>query len=195
MELARAPIRNMEPAIIDRLRLAFPAKTFTIERVPQTMTIKEFERISRLSPFIGLAWTGMRPDTASGRILKGKMLWRLIIVYMASSTLEARFKGDTRGLGLDAMIDVSVALLQGAEIPGVGFASVTLANSIIADGWSDDNIVIAQVDFDVTFSSPIGNLELKTLEDFLAFGITWAVSDDPDSHTAAETIPVPTTEE
>lgn len=189
MELARAPIRNMEPAIIDRLRLAFPAKTFTIERVPQTMTIKEFERISRLSPFIGLAWTGMRPDTASGRILKGKMLWRLIIVYMASSTLEARFKGDTRGLGLDAMIDVSVALLQGAEIPSVGFASVTLANSIIADGWSDDNIVIAQVDFDVTFSSPIGNLELKTLEDFLALGITWAIPDDAAAAIDELTIP------
>ncbi|MHC2481340.1 hypothetical protein [Rhizobium leguminosarum] len=189
MELERAPIRNMEPAIIDRLRLAFPAKTFTIERVPQTMTIKEFERISRLSPFIGIAWTGMRPDAASGRILKGKMLWRLVIVYKASSTLEARFKGDTRGLGLDAMIDVSVALLQGAEIPGIGFASVTLANSIIADGWSDDNIVIAQVDFDVTFSSPIGNLELKTLEDFLALGITWAIPDDAAAATDELTIP------
>jgi hypothetical protein len=191
MEFAHAPIRNMEPAIVDRLRLAFPAKTFAIERVPQTMTIKEFERIAHLSPFIGLAWTGMRPDTASGRILKGKMLWRLILVYKASSSLEARFKGDARGLGLDAMIDVAIALLQGAEFPGIGFASVTLANSIIADGWSDDAIVIAQVDFDVTFSSTVASFELKTLEDFLRFGIAWAVSDDPDSNPVSETNSTP----
>ncbi|MBB3963487.1 hypothetical protein [Rhizobium metallidurans] len=189
MNLLNAPIRNMEPAIVERLRLAFPEKTFAIERVPQTMTIKEFETISRRSPFIGLAWTGMRPDTASGRVLKGKMLWRLILVYKASSTLDARFKGDARGLGLDAMIDVSVALLQGAEIPGVGFASVTLANSIIADGWSDDAIVIAQVDFDVTFTANVAGFGLKTLDEFLAFGVTWAIPGDDAAATDELTIP------
>lgn len=192
MQLSHAPIRLMEPAIVERLRLAFPEKTFAIERVPQTMTIKEFEKISRQSPFIGLAWTGMRPDTASGRILKGKMLWRLIIVFKASSGLETRFKGDARGLGLDAMIDVAIALLQGAEFKGIGFANVTLANSIIADGWSDDAVVIAQVDFDVSFSIAPAAFELKTLDDFQTFGITWALDDDLDpDNTVSDTIAPP----
>jgi hypothetical protein len=78
MDLSSAPIRVMEPAIKARLRLAFPEKDFTIERIPQTLTIKEFERLSRLSPFIGLAWAGFKPDGANERITKGPLQGRQI---------------------------------------------------------------------------------------------------------------------
>lgn len=182
MDLASAPIRLMEPAIVDRLRLAFPAKTFAIERVPQTLSIKEFERLARLAPFIGLAWTGFKPDGAAGRMTKGDMLWRLILIFKASSTNEMRFKGDTRGLGLDAMIDVAVVLLHGWTIDGIGKCQVTLANSVIADGWLDDGVVIAQVDFAVSFAATPAIFALKTAEDFLRLGITWAV--DPEDADA-----------
>lgn len=189
MNLDHAPIRKMEPLIIERLRLAFPAKTFAIERVPQNMTLKEFGQIARLSPFIGLAWTGMRPDAANSRILKGNMLWRLFLIYKASNGLESRFKGDAKGIGLDAMNDVSVALLQGAELPGVGVATVKLANSIIADGWSDDDIVLSQVDFEVSFTSLVASFELKTVEALRSIGVTWALPGDDDAATDELTIP------
>jgi len=192
MQLAYAPIRVMEPAIIERLRLAFPVMDFTIERVPQVMTIKEFERHANQAPFIGLAWTGLKPDSASGRILKGQMLWRLILIFKASSGLETRFKGDARGIGLDAMVDVAVALLQGAVFPGIGLCTVTLANSIIADGWSDDQIVIAQVDFAIAFSITPAAFELVTLDDFKTLGVTWAISTDPNADTVNNEIAIPT---
>ncbi|WP_375588110.1 hypothetical protein ABWH89_12020 [Hoeflea alexandrii] len=147
MELSLTPIRSQEPLIIERLRLAFPEKTFALERIPQVLSVNEFKRLSKSSPFIGLAWTGMRPDLASGRMLKGVMQWRLVLIYKASSGLEARFKGDTKGIGLDAMIDVAMVLLQGVSFDGQGHTAVTLANSVIADGWSDDDIAIAQIDF------------------------------------------------
>ncbi|MGR8925029.1 hypothetical protein ACU8MB_14935 [Rhizobium leguminosarum] len=191
MDLAYAPIRKMEPPIVERLRLAFPAKDFSIERVPQTLTIKEFERLVKQSPFIGLAWTGMKPDPASGRILKGVMLWRLVLVFKASNGLETRFKGDRRGLGLDAMIDVAVALLQAAEIPGVGIATVTSANSVIADGWTDDNVVIAQIDFNVAFQISPAAFQLLTLDDLKRIGVSWAFAEDPEITVATDETELP----
>ncbi|SOC83118.1 hypothetical protein SAMN05421890_1563 [Ensifer adhaerens] len=189
MDLSKAPIARMETAITERLRLAFPEKTFTIERVPQVLTIKEFERLSRISPFIGLAWTGMKPDSDTGRSLEGKMTWRLILIYRASSTPEARFKGDRRGLGLDSMIDVSMALLHGWTLPGVGRAAVTLANSVIADGWSDDLLVIAQVDFEIRFNAPVADYDLVTAEELKTLATTWALDDSAE--TVTDTINIP----
>jgi hypothetical protein len=191
MDLAYAPIRRMEPSIVARLRLAFPEKTFAIDRVPQTLTIKEFERITHQAPFIGLAWTGMKPDPASGRILKGQMLWRLVIVFKASNTLETRFKGDKRGIGLDAMVDVAIALLQAHEIPGVGVATVTGANSVIADGWTEDSVVIAQVDFNVAFQISPAAFQLVTLDDFKRIGVSWSFAEDPDAVAASDETELP----
>jgi len=189
MDISLTPIRSQEPLIIDRLRLAFPAKTFAIERIPQVLSIKEFNRCAQTTPFIGLAWTGMRPDAASGRMLKGVMQWRLVLIYKASNTLEARFKGDTKGLGLDAMIDVAMVLLQGVDFKGQGHTAVTLANSVIADGWSDDNIAIAQVDFTFSFATTPAPLGLMSVDDFTALGITWEVSsEDPDANMVGVTL-------
>lgn len=180
LDLAHQPIRAMEPMITERLRLAFPEKDFTIERIPQTLTIKEFERLSQLSPFIGLAWTGFKPDGENNRITKGAMLWRLVLIFKASNSLQTRFKGDTRGLGLDAMIDVAIVLMNGWTLPGIGTSHVTLANSVIADGWTDDSIVIAQVDFEIRFTSTLAIYKLFTPEDFTAIGATWAVQPQLD---------------
>ncbi|WP_417436589.1 hypothetical protein [Hoeflea sp.] len=192
MDLSLTPIRSQEPLIIERLRLAFPEKTFAIQRVPQVLSIKEFTKYANASPFIGLAWTGMRPDPASGRMLKGVMQWRLVLIYKTSNTLEARFKGDTKGIGLDAMLDVAMVLLQGVSFEGQGHTAVTLANSVIADGWSDDDIAIAQIDFTFSFATTPAPLDLMSVDDFTALGITWEVAqDDPD----ADRVAVPLTDE
>lgn len=183
MDLSRQPIARMEALIKERLRIAFPPKTFGIERVPQTMTLSEFARLSRFTPFIGLAWTGMKPDGDAGRRLDGKMLWRLILIYKASNGLEARFKGDAKGLGLDAMIDVSMALLHGWTLPEVGRSAVTLANSVIADGFTDDAVVIAQVDFEIRFAAPVADYDLITLAEFKALAVSWSLDGAADTLT------------
>lgn len=175
LDLAKQPIRAMEPHIVERLRLAFPEKVFALERIPQVMTIAEFKRVAHLAPFIGLAWTGLKPDSDNNRITKGAMLWRLVLIYKASSTLEARFKGDARGVGLDAMTDVAVVLMNGWTLPNIGTSHVTLANSVIADGWTDDAIVIAQVDFEIRFTSTLAVYKLLTPADFAAIGASWNV--------------------
>lgn len=181
LDIQYTNVRKMEPQLTERLRLAFPEKAFTIERVPQVMTVKEFERLSQLSPFIGLAWVGLRAANDSGRLLKGSMLWRLILIFKASNGLQTRFKGDARGLGLDAMVDVSIALLHGWTIKNTGHVEVTGANSVIADGWSDDNVVIAQVDFQVLCAVSPANLNLITPEDFRGLSANWLVEPDPQA--------------
>ena len=176
MDISTAPIRIMEPAIVERLRLGFPAKDFAIERVPQVLTLTEFGRIARLSPFIGLAWTGFAPDgQTNARTTKGDMRWRLILVFKASNGLETRFKGDTRGLGLDAMVDVAILLLNGAVFDDIGTCQVTSAESVIADGWTDGDLVIAQIDLTVKFSATPRILKLITADDFAQLGITWII--------------------
>ncbi|MBB3947218.1 hypothetical protein GGQ73_003184 [Rhizobium skierniewicense] len=183
------PIRNQEPLIVERLRIAFPTKTFTIERVPQTMSLTEFQRIAKLTPFLGLAWTGMKADGDNGRMLKGNMLWRLILVNKVSSGHEARFKGDRRDIGMDAMVDVAAVLLQGVSFQGQGTTNVTLANSVIADGWSDDNIAISQLDFTFSFACRAAATGKMTPEDFKGLGITWAMPGAGDDFT--DTIETP----
>lgn len=181
IDLEKNPIARMDKAITDRLRIAFPEKTFTIQRVPQTLTLKEFERIVHLSPFIGLAWMGFRTDDDAGRSIDGEMLWRLIEVFKASSGLQTRFKGDAKGIGLDAMVDMSAALIHGWTIPGVGSVAVNLANSVIADGYTDEAVVIAQVDFKIRFDAPIADYGLIKLDDFRELAMRWTVNGDDDT--------------
>lgn len=183
MDLATAPIRLMEPAIIGRLRLAFPANKFQIERVPPVLTDGEFRRVVRLTPFIGLAWLGAKPDPASGRQLLAAMRWRLVLIVKASSGDEARFKGDRHDIGLDAMVDVATALLQGFSFPGIGASAVTGAEGVFADGWADDATVIGTVDFEVRYTFSPAALQLVTLDDFQRLAIGWSVdgSTDPDN--------------
>lgn len=188
MELQYTSIRRMEPKITERLRLAFPERDFSIERVPQVLTIEEFKRLARQAPFIGLAWLGFRADANSGRMVTGNMLWRLILIFRASSGLETRFKGDVKGIGLDAMADVAIALLHGWTIPQTGAVSVTSANSVIADGWSDDAIVIAQVDFQVACAASPARLNLITADDFAGIGVTWRLEPEPDAIPLTDTI-------
>lgn len=179
-ELSGLPIKVMEPAIIERLRIVFPAQFFTIERVPQTLTLKEFDRVIRQTPFIGLAWTGYRPDSDNGRSLLGYMQWRLFLVYRASNTLETRFKGDALGIGLDPMTDLAMTIMQGVTFNDIGHSTVTGANAIHADGHSDTGTVLSQVDFQIRFSQSAAGLKLGTPDDFAKLAVTWLNADSTD---------------
>jgi hypothetical protein len=171
-----APIRRQEPLITQRLRVAFPENPFVIERVPQNLSTSEFKRIVRMTPYLGLAWAGMKPDTNSGRQLKGDMQWRLILINRVSNGLEARFKGDKHDIGMDAMTDVGMAILHGASFPGVGTTTVTQVSSLIAEGYADDDIAISQIDFTFSFVTSPADFSIASQELFEALDITWSVN-------------------
>lgn len=182
MNLSTSPIRTIEPKVTERLRLAFPEETFSLERIPSVLTVKEFERVLRQPPFLGLAFMGIKPDPASGRQLQAAMRWRLLLVVKASRDLRTRFSGDAHEIGLDAMTDVAIALVQGHVIESIGATRVTSVEAVYAEGWGDDATVVNQVDFEVAYSWSAAPLKIKTPDDLRSLGVTWlnAGSPDPD---------------
>lgn len=180
MDLSTSPIRTIEPLIVARLRLAFPEKDFSLDRIPSVLTVKEFEQVLHQPPFLGLSFLGIKADPKSGRILQASMRWRLVLVVKASRDLRTRFSGDAHEIGLDAMTDVAIALLQGASLPGIGDMRVTSAEAVYAEGWSDDATVLNQIDFEVAYSTSPAPFKLVTVADLQAIGVTWLNPDSPD---------------
>lgn len=174
-----APIRNMYPELVERLRLAFPEKDFTICRVPQQMSADAFGDLVRVAPVIGIAWRGIRPDANAGRILKGSAQWRLLIIYKASGSPENRFIGDQFGWGLDDMVDVAAVMMHGWTLPNIGACSVTDIQSVTADGFAKEDIELAQIDFEIGFAVPSALLAVKDPADLTALGITWTANGSP----------------
>ncbi|MDD9910187.1 MAG: hypothetical protein OXR62_10895 [Ahrensia sp.] len=189
-----APIRSMEPHIRERLAIGFPDRHFTIERVPATVTPNEFERVAKLSPFIGLAWTGISPAQSSGRRLRGSWEWRLLLVVKAAGSDDVRFRGDAFDIGLDAMTDVAVALLHGWSIDEIGACSVTSSQAIFAEGQTDDSVVLALVNFQIdTLISP-ANFKLVTEQDLAQLDVAWLANPQSEADgqfSPPQTIEVP----
>lgn len=171
-----APIRNMYPELVERLRLAFPADQFTICRVPQQMSAEDFASLVQLAPVIGIAWRGVRPDPNNARILKGVALWRLLLIYKASGKPEVRFTGDQFGWGIDDMADVAMVIMQGWTLDGIGMCSVTDVQAVVADGYAKDDISLVQIDFEVGFAVPTSLLAVANPADFSALGIEWTAN-------------------
>lgn len=183
MDLSKQPIARMETLIVDRLRLAFAASSFGIARVPYPMSQTRFISLVQNMPVIGLAWRGMKADATSDRGLKGTMRWRLILLRDAASGLEAGFKGDATSLGLDAMLDVSMALLHGWTLPDVGRCTVTRAKGRLRFGTSNDAIVASRLDFEIRFTAPVAEYDLITLSDFKQMAVTWSLESGTSSIT------------
>lgn len=176
MILAETPIRKQEPLIVERMRLAFPKDKFSIERIPVALSLNEFQRITARAPFIGLAFVATQPETTNGRQFSGKNQWRLTLISKASNGLEARFKGDRHDIGLDAMLDVAMVLMQGVTFDGEGYTNVTAANAVTIDNFDNDNIALAQLDFTFSFSRAVSSLKLISPDDFKELAITWSVT-------------------
>lgn len=178
-----APIRNMYPELVERLRLAFPAQTFTICRVPQQMSANVFADLVQDAPVIGIAWRGIKPDANSGRVLKGVALWRLLLVYKSSGKNDLRFTGDQFGWGIDDMTDVAAVIMHGWTLADIGSCTVTDVQSVVADGYAKDDIELTQIDFEIGFAVPSALLAVKDPADFTALGLAWTVNNSPTTVT------------
>jgi len=178
MDMSLNPIRSMEPLLLKRLRLVFPVKTFQMERVAPVMDAAEFERLTRQTPYIGLAFNGFRNDAQAGRFVQGLWNWKLIIVCKAVGSFNRRVKGDKFDVGLDDIMDVASVILHGVSLDEIGLVSVTSSDVVYSQGWGNQAIVLAHLDFNVRTNMASGDLKLETPQDFKGINAIWLSGDE-----------------
>jgi len=178
MDMSLNPIRSMEPLLLKRLRLGFPQKQFQMERVAPGMDAAEVERLTRQTPYIGLAFSGLRNDASAGRFVQGVWAWKLVIVCKAVGNFNRRVKGDKFDIGLDDIMDVAATILHGVSLDEIGLVSVVSSDVVYSQGWGDKAIVLAHLDFNVRTNMASGDLKLESFQDFKGINAGWLLGDD-----------------
>lgn len=183
------PITAIDEAVEARLRTAFLANRWSFQRVPDPMTLDEFKRLMRATPWLGLGWTDLAASP-QGRQVQGQLSFSLTIC-VKNVGHEARFHGDRQGPGLYVATMVAAALLHGMTIRDVGTIQVTRAASAFAEGFGDASIAIARLTFQVTTS--LGDFlgavaQLPELKELISGWDLAASSGDQAEDAPADTI-------
>lgn len=144
------PIMAIDAAVETRLRGAFEQRRWAFERVPDPMTLQEFTRLLRATPWLGLGWTDLAAS-AQGRQVTGTLSFSLTIC-VRNPGAAARFHGDGQGPGLYVATMAAAALLHGMTIPGIGTVQITRAGSAFAEGYAEQQIAISRLTFEVATS-------------------------------------------
>lgn len=168
------PIHRAADALLGRLRLAFPRPPFDVQVMSPAPSKAEWERATRIRPFIGFAWAGFDAD-AQARHLNGKTHFIIYLVVDNVGSVEARYRGDGLGIGLWGMIVAAATVLHGVTIEGVGSSAVTGIDSVHRDDWADDATAIAAIGVDVTMSPVTPNPAGANLPDLLRLTCAWEI--------------------
>ena len=158
-----APIADLAPdrltalslALETRLKLGFPEAHFDFGFMPYAPSLREWERIVRRMPFVGLAFTGIEPDKGNGRAFKGRAKFLVTLATSNPQSAKGRFQGDATAPGLFRMIDVAVPLVQGFDVAGVGAANVDEVAPMTAEGWDNQGAAIAGLTVSVLMDMPL----------------------------------------
>lgn len=173
------PLFDLYAAIDARLRAAFPPAKFTHGTIPAKLTAAAWQRLTQRTPFVGLGWTGIRPDRREGRLFEGVAEWSVFLVA-DGATPRALLTGDALGPGILGMTQVACAALQGLTVPTAGTVGIEQAAHLYGEEWAQDNRALVAL----TIGAPVGLLtdpsQAAALADFDRFGITWAFSATPD---------------
>jgi hypothetical protein len=146
--------------------------------MPPIPTKTEWDRLTRRSPCLGVAWAGLEREPKAGPLFSGEAKW-LIYLVVDNPEVGARFYGDGRGIGLVGMVTAAIALLHGWTVDGVGTTSVALAESLTKEEWGNDTTAIAGLDLRVPVIPDAGIAAAPALDDLVRIGATWLVRDTP----------------
>lgn len=172
------PLFAQHRAIAAHLALAFDPKFFVHAPFPVRPSRKLFERLVDRTPFVGLVWGAVQPDSASGRMLQGSAQWTVILVTRSADG-TARVFGDRAQPGLYAMVQVAAAALHGWTIGGEGAAgsgtvAVTAAEALTAEDWTADDLAIAAV----SIAIPFALTDTWQIEPLRRLGMAWQLDAD-----------------
>lgn len=171
--------------LLEQLRAAFKAPTFDVQLVPPAPSKEEWNRITHLRPFVGLAWAGLTQGKQA-RALEGKSTWIVYLVVENTGDVAARWTGDNLGIGLFGMVTAGGYALHGRTIPDVGSIAVTGIESLYREDWADDASAIAAIGVEVDMTPGNAGAGATTLDDFLSLTCAWTMP-APDG-----SVPLPT---
>lgn len=182
-------LHTMASAIEARLRLIFPADLFEFSLMSSSATAKELDCVVRRKPFVGLAFTGIKPGNTQ-RQLKGSAQWVVFVICQNEAGAPARFTGDNLGIGLFGMIMAGATILHGWTIADVGAVSVIdQIETVRPEGWGDDSIAIAAIPLSIEFTSDVAPGSSFELTDFLRLSTVWALPAPADPLPAQTILP------
>lgn len=151
------PIHAAAEGLRLRLEAAFPPTRFQHELLPAPLNTRLMaELASRRTPFVGLAFLGIRPASPAARIYKGRLRWGVYLVA-SNPTSRARLLGDRQGPGLAQMVHAAIITLHGWTLAGErdqGIGTIALDTVENTDGseWAKDNTACAALTLDVDTS-------------------------------------------
>lgn len=167
--ITSGPLITAFTAIEERLKTFFPTSHFGHGVVPSQLTPQVWARLVQRTPWIGIGWSGVQPDPASGRQFKGKDQITVFCVVKNEGGPRARLLGDSKGPGILGLVQMATLALQGMEVPGVGHIEVIGTATLQVDGWRDEAAEVAGVSCTVNFALS----DPRALEDFLRLGVQW----------------------
>lgn len=157
---SEGPIHQMAAALSARLQLLFPPSKFHHELLPAPLTAQVLASFvaSVRTPFVGLAFLGLKGDEKSTRAWRGGVRWGLyLLTYNPKS--RARLLGDAQAPGLAQMVHVAVAQLHGlvlthtppAPAPAVKLGDIGIVDADNLDGanWAKDGQALASMTLEV----------------------------------------------
>jgi hypothetical protein len=145
------PLEMAAMGLAARVQTVFTSKRFNFEYVPARMTIKQWDRLGGLAPFVGLGWKGIpvRSEFESTFHAAAQFTVYLIAKNAGPGGDQARYLGDALGMGQLRMVQSAISILNGYSVPNVGPCFVSSAGNLWVDGWQAEGCALAGVDVQV----------------------------------------------
>ena len=150
--LTPGPLEAMASALQARMQIAFPATRYNFEFVPARMTIKEWDRIGGLAPFIGLGFKGITAKSEFDSTFEGVALWTIYVIAKNAGSTQARYLGDAQGAGILRLVQGAISMLNGFTLPAVGACQVMSAGNLWVDNWEAQGCMLAGIELAVQLS-------------------------------------------
>jgi hypothetical protein len=171
------PITAMTRGIETILRELLTSR-WSIEHVPDPLTMQEFQRLLQATPFVGIAWTKTTIGPEAGR--RPMMTPIIKLTFCVKNTSRSgRLLGDDAGPGLYPAMEAARMLLHARAIDVIGTLSVTECSQVYADGYGQMDLALGQMTIQ-TVTAAENAATVADLPDFRRLATSWDFSQESD---------------
>lgn len=153
--LPQGPMPAIARSLQARLQEVFPLTVFQHEIVPANVNAREWAKLVRRTPFVGVGWSTV--SSAGGSALfSGSSTWTIFLAVTNERGIAQRYYGDAQAPGLFHLVQIAIAAVNGMQARdanGTKVGSVVVKRASNAHGENfDTNQAIAVIDCDVSIT-------------------------------------------